>query len=1527
MKALLWVVGVIVLMQCVFAVTSERIELSDCGFVVDGNFSCGQSAVITCDVVDLTAADYGVTMVNFVVNGQTYAASLNTGTPKNGTWALVVPITADVGDSVELTSVYAINSEGSECKEFLPSDDFCVLRWNANDREIAVDCVCEWTVIEECNVDNSAVVTHTPGVGCSGEVEYETLSYCDYCDPGWVASYGDCTPTDPDVDPFSGSAVKEYAETDPGCCLETGLQSDCVPPVDDGIEVACQLDAWSGDGKNTFNSKTNQRQGQMDEDIVEVSKGFTVAKVPAVASGLQGQRALKPIVFDFDVDGETESVYFTNTGFTMYDATFNIETTTSSGGVLWQGQPGLFGFNELYSSTGYAWIWEGGNISATDFGFAGIIRNASGKDHFVVFEYGVGGWTLTQNINLWTADSTYAPGAGVSCYASYCYFATQDQEMWRVNKDTGSWNKQALWSSGAHVNTDPLDTVPVFVQTSADGLVSGVAVETWRSSGSTGPGVSLCDLSLSSCDGFLVGPSFNASISRLVAGRYDASAGGSPVYFVLVDNSIAPDPAESYLVYRLATGVSPSWTGLTGYKRMEGTGSSEALCVTDPALSSRCQYGGEEGVVVAPHFEKASVFDGPEYVTYVNLTAGDPQYYSVNADGTLLAATRLINHGTGHFGWYLDLYNLEDQQFIGTVTLQYTDTVSGQAIGYPLFDDRHHKVYVSSRYNTYTSTSYRMLVGDYEVLSAPVLNGSIGLPSIAMSYTLIGDDYIAVLVGSGTERIFMIDSGTVSGEGTVNNSPWYSEEDFLMGYDSILDTLVTDHQFYVNFVENFEDDIAAERYTHAREFNVWNQLSGDDIQGLAQSSDRKIVTSSFPSSTYTTSLACLDFDPLYYGAESYIFGVKASTREFAFCDFSNELSPQVETYDLEYEGAMEATSYTPPVSSPYYSYDTSRTLGYVPTVNYTLNIAYVYSFDASQVSSSATDKYTYYSCWEAVYGGSSLDAFEEKKHLTVPEDICPVSIVTVDTNADTVEEVASVSGLYKWGAGRVLDFNVSQQSYAQVISADLNADTYVDFSLVSAQLKHILSNPDIAVGKASEGSGTSVSSCFASFNAITGKVEVIPGRVSAENPQWLRYDAVLMSSSDSIVDSVSGPNPRIELRPLIGGQYEVWYTVTDELKAIQGPLYPCTTNCPDAMAICNVTVPVDVGVPEFGMGCSLEPDGEFNYPDITSTDWLLGTSSYVPAMVSNQFTRMTSYVEMLHELSCDDEGLSVEVRLRGDASSDTSVTIEAESTLNGIAYQVGGLRLYGGTVQAYGIDGSADVVALAPESIGEWIVVVLSFDFENKEYTVSVDEVEYLTLPFANDVGGAVTGVHVKHDDGTTDVDYIRTAGLTGFERDTRSYDDQLQAYANQALDACINISDRNFTKNPPGDYAVYPHVTNYCNRLHDEDEEQYCGELDLVSAVRYNPTCYWELNNYCQYVTFPSTGGMTDSQVSLKGGPSMTGMMACSTLLATGATWSIIAEPSVNVVWRIVTSNLMILLLIVLVIVIAIPIIMRRKQ
>lgn len=1779
---------------------SQRIDMQECGFVTTGIVSCGQSAVVSCDVVDYTSSDYGVNTVTFTVNGQKYVVNdQNTGTPQNGTWVLVLDIDENTADEVTVTTVSAQNSIGTTCSSEDAADiDACLVRWNSNPRNISIDCECTWSTTEEKFIDNTCIITHTPSVGCEDE-EYTTNTYCDYCDPEWIVSLDECIPNREEVDPFYGVSKRRYTAADGlnACCSATGLVSDCTPPADAGTDVVCRLDSWSGDGKNTYGTKTNNDQ-RLYESPVELSQAFTVETIPAVPENGQLERALKPVAFDFNIDGEMEIVYFKANGFVSYDTSFDVQQTVTTSDVAWQGQPGLFGFNDVYHRAlasdlelTKTWLWSGDNYNQaglcvsydgqlapnactlcgaqstpyheqvccnvnpeclwnasnpapTDLGrgFAGIIKDSSGDDHFVAYQSISGSFVKLTDINLQSTASTAAPGSGVACWLDHCFFMDENQYMWKVDVDDGTYIRKNVHPD-ANVETRPVDSVPVFVHSSSTGLVSGVVVETWSSTPSQGigPGLAVCNIALTSCSVSLIGPSVDASISRLVAYPYDNSLPGTPIVFTLYDDVYGDGSLLEQYLYRFVVTPALVFTN-PGYKKLEGTGGA-ASCITDPALG-RCDSLGDYNVVVAPHFEKetstiVTLPDAPWQWTedvdvtiplstpsFTGLTAvarstcsgdlcvlmsGTPTtnvtdysavllYYSVNNGPytSVVKPSGFLNPGmiiryagamngkvyfltgvaSGDTYINFDLWRLDGDGVLtkladltggasaaGGNTYMYGESmlcapercwvpitrgelgddvhifeimadetwevhqpVTGVSIGpYTFGYDNGAPSLVTANPEGVTEIyGYAKTdVARYYAFGSPLPRGNGGgswpgylvrVPitnpagfSILASSSTDFDTYMGLHADpSGVDEVWFgvipdstsctfnstkynvhpgapvlrgVEAGIDIGDNAIySNSTWYNS---IVGRDNCFSYtpyntasharicawelfsssnggLTLESRQTVDMhagavppcgggstkysavgpVRTFGStggiDASGDNYVNFY-FGV-NSLSGDNaytgITTFYSAPTWNIIMKDgkvfYPQTVQYASLAGNHIGRVWnYGADAgHQFEPTCTTGIDDECIIGSCCIPMTHISQLYPFSTADFFSrwQTSALFNSYYQF--GNTIRGVFLGN---------NVKVDQLTSGGVETidgdYTYYSCYSPNYA-SVTNGFTELQNVIASEEICPSSIVTVDLDVDNIDEVMSISGAYKYGSNRILTPDTAVTSIGVVASFDLNADTYVDFSLVSTQLLHIISAPEIAIAQGIDGEGTSVASCSATFDTVNSLVSVIPVGVSAENPTFLRYSAKLLSTVGAgTIDTASGSTPSLSLRPLVGGQYDVQYTVTDEYKESQCVLVNGT--CLAAATVtCSVNVPQSaIAAPTTTSSCSLEPDGEFNYNDILGSDWFIiyGSGADTPVMVDNEFVSLDdAEVKMAHLMDCSDESMLVEMRLRG-VSSDTSILIVAESSSNDNTYQIGGVRLLGTELQAYGPDGAVTFVDLT--AIGGWdaerfFTASMIFDFATQQYVVYVEGVSLLTIDFSNDVQGKVIAVEVDHQEGFTHIDYIRTGGQTGVDRVILSEDDNNRQYAFQALNTCLNASDRDWGENPAGEYQVYPNIESYCDRRGEGTGEKFCGQLDLIDAVHYNPGCYWEANNYCQYVTFPRTGGMLDDDVAVRGGAgSLSGVMACTALLGTGATWSIVAEPTVSAMWTVFTNNLMVFLLIIGVIIILIPVFARRKR
>lgn len=368
-------IGRLLVFFCVFILSImsvsavvQRIE-ANCS-VADTTVTCGDTLTFTCTIVDYYTGVLGINDVKFKVGSIIYDAELVSGTMLNGVWNANVEVTDSLVSS-SITSVSIEDSAGNVCSASLnKNSDGCLIQFG--DKSFTASCTCTMTPTTVCNSDNTATITYVPSAGCSAEA-YTVASICDYCDPDWIPSYTSCSVNVSAaslVGEFVGTALKSYSSGNPGCCAATGLNSDCKEPLDVNTNVACVLDYWSTQGKDAEGTSDTARYKQ----IFDPTGGCTASVSPELASnGLP----IRPLVFDFDRDGETEVVVPTVAGFKTYDDDCSQEETTSvySGG--WEG--GLSMTNFMAYSNSYIrdnYMMSEEYLSGSGGAFAGIDRKS-----------------------------------------------------------------------------------------------------------------------------------------------------------------------------------------------------------------------------------------------------------------------------------------------------------------------------------------------------------------------------------------------------------------------------------------------------------------------------------------------------------------------------------------------------------------------------------------------------------------------------------------------------------------------------------------------------------------------------------------------------------------------------------------------------------------------------------------------------------------------------------------------------------------------------------------------------------------------------------------------------------------------------------------------------------------------------------------------------------------------------------------------------------------------------------------------
>lgn len=596
--------------------------ITNCGIEEDNfgsvSYSCGDNVVFTCNVYD-TASTQGINQFSFFINGEQYNGYLRNGTAINGTWVYDFPVNDQTGSNATLDSISAINAAGVGCSGSAKVDsDSCFINFTSY-RSTETSCTCVYDEVSVCGPTNIATITHSPGAGCSGGVEYTSTAVCDFCDPEWTAEYVSCQVNRSSANPLTGYATKTYYSANPQCCLSTGADSDCNEPVDAGASVVCSLDYWGTYGKTVEMSSSA---------ITTVTAGNLTGYSAALTLATTNNRGLplRPLLFDWENDGRLEAMAFTLTGFRTYTERLGTpETIVSTGYDDWEGQPAMFGFQE-YRDGMYIWDIDLLNNDVGG-GVAGIVRDdPSGVTRFVSYRYQNGSFQNLQDIAVSGIEfGTEARGSGTVCFQNDCFFQLNNGKIAKVNAVTGATTVSTTLDTGGTVVVSPaFDSLPALVVDS-NGNLAAVVVKGAKAAPSLGlAGLFSCTPSLAFCyempDIVAAGQSgaiYNMS-SPIVVETPGGTGAQAKVYVTWLETDLNN---ESIAFVGFGTLSSAgTWVGDSGYAQLTGFGGGQGSCISNP-VPIRCLSG--QGVGFATYYtpELVQAIQSPELNWHYDYTA------------------------------------------------------------------------------------------------------------------------------------------------------------------------------------------------------------------------------------------------------------------------------------------------------------------------------------------------------------------------------------------------------------------------------------------------------------------------------------------------------------------------------------------------------------------------------------------------------------------------------------------------------------------------------------------------------------------------------------------------------------------------------------------------------------------------------------------------------------------------------------------------------------------------------------------
>jgi len=208
---------------------------------------------------------------------------------------------------------------------------------------------------------------------------------------------------------------------------------------------------------------------------------------------------------------------------------------------------------------------------------------------------------------------------------------------------------------------------------------------------------------------------------------------------------------------------------------------------------------------------------------------------------------------------------------------------------------------------------------------------------------------------------------------------------------------------------------------------------------------------------------------------------------------------------------------------------------------------------------------------------------------------------------------------------------------------------------------------------------------------------------------------------------------------------------------------------------------------------------------------------------------------------------------------------------------------------------------------------------------------EDAAISFVNEKINHIVGIGMDVEYGMVELDYACVDGTEDFVN-VDSLIELRRRAAYSALQACSNATktgwERDFNESPAGDIANYEIVERYCTRL--SNPSGYCSVGDLQSAIAYNPDCYYEAHNYCQAVTYVQSAAFSDDTTvsAYAVNPSLSGEVACTTVLVASVAYSDVAIPLLESLWYLILDNLIIVFFsVVIIMFVGFTAILRKKK
>jgi hypothetical protein len=489
-----FVLSTVFLLPFVSAVPSQGYTLSACGFVTGDGLACDAQALYECTISSTWADQPEITsglIRTTNADGETvdYALSLVSGNSTFGVWRASIDLDSTTRTS-EVEYLYVYDAYAGYYKQMSPEDllesgivnrggcivdlrnplvpgianPSCSWTQSAYSQSYTSGCLCTESITTTKYANDTCRTEHVFS-GCVDQSDYETTSWCDYCQTQWVPTYGSCQVNpqnfeglfgttwlvgseglEGDHDVLLGVSKKTYVVAPNDQCYNRVGASleDRTPPADNNLEVVCRVDKSYGYGRTTESSGYDAIADPARKYVaVETAGSFAAENVvvePLLIPTLPfrcNNESVSCDLIEVETTSPTKLVVFKDGGLIqVLDAdTSSVLDSVTVASAEWHPGVAVFGSMSTLSDVGeYLYFTE-------NSGFA-VVGDVAGVATLYAFNVHQETGDLSLNVSV-PFSSLFSSGVsnrnGVACAFSLC--AVTDREgdsIGIVNLDDGT---------------------------------------------------------------------------------------------------------------------------------------------------------------------------------------------------------------------------------------------------------------------------------------------------------------------------------------------------------------------------------------------------------------------------------------------------------------------------------------------------------------------------------------------------------------------------------------------------------------------------------------------------------------------------------------------------------------------------------------------------------------------------------------------------------------------------------------------------------------------------------------------------------------------------------------------------------------------------------------------------------------------------------------------------------------------------------------------------------------------------------